>query len=308
MTHRPAPPAPARPYAAHERLVAPARARPELWRLLAGIVVVGVLAFVLTLMLYSVVATISPSLAIRLNPPPGIGVGTTPGALLVMLYSFGTILVATSVAAALLQRRDPLGLIGPPGLALRQFWLVLRALLLLLVALMFLPPYNTGAPLVPNLPLSRWLALLPFSLGAVLVQTASEEIFFRGYLQQSLAARFSSPVIWMGVPALLFGLGHYSPADAGANAGILVLWAVIFGLFTADLTARAGTLGPAIALHLANNVTALLLVSTPDSLSGLSLATTPFSISDTDQMRAWMGVDFALMIVSWLAARLALRR
>ncbi len=46
----------------------------------------------------------------------------------------------------------------------------------------------------------------------------------------------------------------------------------------------------------------------PDSLSGLALYLTPFDMSDGAEVRAWLPVDFAMMIVSWLAARLALRR
>jgi membrane protease YdiL (CAAX protease family) len=141
-----------------------------------------------------------------------------------------------------------------------------------------------------------------------MVQVASEEILFRGYIQQALAARFSSPLFWMLIPAVLFGFGHYLPGQAGGNAWMIALWATIFGVLMADLTARAGTLGPAIALHLVNNVTAILIVSVPDSLSGLSLATTPYSLSEAGDMRGWLLIDFALMFVSWLAARVAIRR
>jgi hypothetical protein len=83
---------------------------------------------------------------------------------------------------------------------------------------------------------------------------------------------------------------------------------VIFGLLMADLTARSGTLGPAIAVHLVNNVSAMLIVSMPDELSGLALYLSPFSMADEAELRAWLPVDFAWMLVSWLAARLALRR
>ncbi|MCX8226128.1 MAG: CPBP family intramembrane metalloprotease, partial [Sulfitobacter sp.] len=82
----------------------------------------------------------------------------------------------------------------------------------------------------------------------------------------------------------------------------------VFGILMADLTARAGSLGPAIAVHLCNNVAAILITSMPDDLSGLALYLTPFSMEDTEAMRAWLPVDFALMLVSWLAARLAIRR
>jgi hypothetical protein len=43
-------------------------------------------------------------------------------------------------------------------------------------------------------------------------------------------------------------------------------------------------------------------------LGDLALWHAPFGMEDTAELRAWMPVDFALMIVSWLAARLALRR
>jgi len=46
----------------------------------------------------------------------------------------------------------------------------------------------------------------------------------------------------------------------------------------------------------------------PDDLSGLALYVTPFGMEDTEALRAWLPVDFAMMLVSWLAARLAIRR
>ncbi|MCB1313789.1 MAG: CPBP family intramembrane metalloprotease, partial [Sedimentitalea sp.] len=204
--------------------------------------------------------------------------------------------------------RPPLGLIGPLPLAVVQFWRVLRMLLILGAVLLVLPPYDMGAALSPNLPPATWALLLPLSLGAVLIQAGTEELLFRGYIQQALAARFSSPLVWMVLPSALFALGHYLPAEAGQNALPIALWSGIFGVLMADLTARAGTLGPAIAVHLVNNVSALLIVSLPDTLSGLSLFTVPYSMSDAEALRGWLAIDFATMFVCWLAARLALRR
>ncbi len=106
----------------------------------------------------------------------------------------------------------------------------------------------------------------------------------------------------------MFALGHYLPQEAGGNALPIALWSGVFGILMADITARAGTLGPAIALHLFNNMIALLIVSLPDSLSGLSLYLLPYSMADTEHLRAWLAVDFATMFVTWLLARLALRR
>lgn len=295
------------PYAAHEHLVAPSRRFPQLWRLFAGLVLVAVVLFTVSAALTTAARMFAPELFFS-NLRGEATIGTTPVALLVLLYGFAILSAATLLAARLLQGRTPLSLIGDPGLALRQFWKVFRVLILLTVLVLMLPPYDMGIELERNLDFNTWLVLLPLSLGAVLVQTSSEELLFRGYIQQSLAARFRSPLIWMGVPAILFGLGHYAPVVAGGNAPIILVWAVLFGLLTADLTARSGTLGPAIAMHFVNNLSPLLLVSVPGSMSGLSLAVAPYSMSDTEGMRIWLLIDFAVMLVSWLAARLAIRR
>ncbi len=301
---------PDRPYSAHETLVAPARTHPEVWRVVAGFIVVAVVIYMLGSVLTAMLKLASPVLFAEVlgDPASGIGVGNTPRSLLVLLYSFGLMTLGTGLAVRLLHDRGLAAVIGPLPQAARQFWAVMRILIVLTMALALLPPYDVGQTLVRNLDFGTWVMLLPFSLGAILVQSASEEILFRGYLQQQLAARFRHPALWLLLPAALFGVGHYDPTTAGSNAGIIALWAGIFGLLAADLTARAGTLGPAIALHMFNNVMAILLISSPDTLNGLSLALMPDSLSSTDAMRSWLMLDFAMMIVTWLAARLAIRR
>lgn len=292
-------------YRAHETLVAPARRTPEIWRLLAGLLLTTAVAVALSRVLQAALLVLLPDLDIA---SPDFALGNTPISLIVLLTSFGCVTIGVMVAARLVHRRAGLGLIGPVALAVRQFWSVFRLLLVMGVLLLILPPYDMGPDLIPNIDPVLWTLLLPVSLLAVLIQVSAEEILFRGYLQQTLAARFASPLIWIGVPSVLFALGHYLPAEAGENAMLIALWSGVFGVLTADLTARAGTLGPAIAMHLFNNMTALLIVALPDSLSGLALFTLPYSMSDTGPLRAWLAVDFAMMFVSWLVARLAIRR
>ena len=43
---------------------------------------------------------------------------------------------------------------------------------------------------------------------------AAEELAFRGYLMQALAARFRSPLVWWLLPALLFGAAALEPGRA----------------------------------------------------------------------------------------------
>ena len=290
-------------YRAHEALVRFARAQPELWRLLLGLVLVAAVSLAMTAALQQLVAGLFPGVWLQ-----GLTDGSTPGAMLVLLGSFGFLALGVALAARLFHQRRFATVTGHLRPLVWQFLKVSLYLLGLTVLLMALPPYSMGPPMTPNLPFWTWLAILPLGIAGVLVQTGSEEILFRGYIQQALAARFRSPLVWLLGPSALFALGHYLPAEAGENALMIAAWAGMFGLLMADLTARAGTLGPAMAVHFFNNVTALLLFASPTSLNGLALYLIPFGMADVQALRPWMAVDFALMLVSWLCARLAIRR
>ena len=294
-------------YAKHEEFIAPARLRPEVWRLLLGLGLGAIVMVALNLGLISLTSALlgparSDVFMAELNT------AVTATSTFYSLVSFICITSGVFVAIYVLHDRSPLTVFGPLGPAVVVFWAVTKALVVLYVLLLILPPWSMGAPLVPNMPIGSWVALLPFSLCAVLIQSSAEEVVFRGYIQQQLAARFSSPLVWMVLPSILFGMGHYIPAEAGENAVLIAIWATVFGLLMADLTARAGHLGPAIAVHFVTNVSALLLASLPDTLSGLALYTIPYSLTDVAELRAWLPVDFALMVVCWLVARLTLRR
>lgn len=293
-------------YAAHAGYIAPALASAAVWRLLLGfgLAVVGYVALnqMFFQVVYSFIGTKSTALYDQLLN------GRTPQAMYLLLFSFVFMTMSVGVVVRLVHRRSVLSLLGDLRLATRQFAAVSIMIAGLMAVLFVLPPWDMGGEFVANVPLGQWLMLLPVSLFAVFIQVSAEEIVFRGYVQQQLAARFKSPLIWMVLPSALFAFGHYLPGAAGENAVIIAVWAGVFGIMMADLTARAGTLGPAIAVHLLNNVSAILIISLPNDLSGLALYLAPFGMEDAAAMRAWLPVDFALMFVSWLVARLALRR
>ncbi|WP_371732116.1 lysostaphin resistance A-like protein [Ruegeria sp. HKCCD4315] len=268
-----------------------------------GLLLIGVLVSLLNMVFFAALVAMGPN-----EWAQELLAGSSPLALILLLVSFGFITFGVAVAARKMQHRTLWSILGERRLAETQFVSVLKALLILGVIGFLLPPYSMGGELTQKLPLTTWVLLLPVAAFAVLIQVSAEEILFRGYIQQTLAARFNSPIIWMGVPSILFAVGHYAPDAAGGNALLIALWAFVFGLLASDLTARAGTLGPAIALHFFNNVIALLFISLPDSLSGLALFVLPFDTSDAEQLRPWLLVDLVMMFVCWLAARLALRR
>ncbi len=78
-----------------------------------------------------------------------------------------------------------------------------------------------------------------------------EELFYRGLLQRSLAARFNEGAVLVLVAAV-FAAVHFRPVEF---AGLFV-----FGLILGWAALRTGRLGPAITIHVGFNLTGLLLV------------------------------------------------
>ena len=297
-------------YAPHDAYVAPARARPEIWRLIAGLVVVVAVLFGLQSALRAVLYALAPE-TLYAELTMGEGTGTTPASALILLGSFAFMALGAVAAAHHLHGRSAASLIGPSvARAVRDFFRVVGALALLYAAVAVLPPWAGpgGAEPEPNLAPGVWAALLPLTLAALVIQTGAEELLFRGYLQQQLAARFASPLVWMGVPAALFAAGHYVPADFGDNAALVALWTGLFALALADVTARAGNLGPAVAMHFMNNVFPIAFTAMEGALSELALYTVPGAGEDPGMLRAAMPVEMGMLVCSWLAARVALRR
>lgn len=294
-------------YSAHARFVAPARERSELWRLIVGLALATALIMLCSPLLWQFLSYVMSEDGHRAlyNDFETL---LLPQSTLVLLYSFGLVWIAVAAVVIVLHLRRPETLIGSPTIAFLQAKFVVVALLLVSAALMVLPPYGFEPALVPGLPFAQWAGFLLPALVAVSIQTSAEEVLFRGYIQQQLAARFNSPFVWMMIPSVLFGLAHYAPQSYGSNAWLVVIQATIFGVLAADLTARSGTLGPAIAMHFVNNIAALLIIAPQGEMSGLALFHYPFDASDEAAVRALLPIDFAMMLVTWLAARLALRR
>lgn len=294
------------PYRAHARLTDPATENASLWRVALGLCIVAVVSFSLGRALFAIARwTSSPESYWSFVAQ--VETADTPLGMLVLLFAMGALGIGALVATELAHRRSGLTLFGPLRLCLWQGLRVLAALAVLYATIAVLPPWTLVADLQPGVPAALWISLLPVILLALLVQTGAEELVFRGYLQAQLGARFRHPVLWIGIPSALFGLGHYAPELYGANAWLIVLWAFAFGLAAADLTARAGTLGPAIALHLVNNFVAIGLVGLQGEMSGLALRQLPYGPENEAALRALLPIDLAVLALGWLTARLALR-
>ncbi len=293
-------------YKAQKYLADPARPASELWRFVLGLALVTACYLVLgysyfTLLAEVVTPTEWPLLAVEIDK------GSSARGMLTVLASFGLIIISLALVMSQLHGRTLSTLFGE-GWRFAVNGLHVATALTGFAAILWLVPEPTLLTPFHNIDYLRWLALLPLSIPLLFIQVTAEELLFRGYMQSQLAARFKSPLIWLVLPSLVFGALHYDTQTAGENAWALALSATFFGLIAADLTARSGTLAPAIALHFFVNFTALIYVSPGNINYGLALYTYPFELSDTSLRAVWLPYDLMILLVAWLAARLALRR
>lgn len=298
------------PYAAHRAFVSPAFKRTGLLLLLFGFGVIE--------LIYHITYDLIDAVLLSANPAAldAFYLGATPLGLGAQLFSFAALGAAVMLVTRFLHKRPALTLVGPLGLAARQFATVLVPLLLLLLMLELIPPWWSGDALVRTRNVALWTLLLPPALLLVLIQTGAEELLYRGYLQQQLATLFEHPASWLLLTNIAFGLAHWSVAADGVTSLQYVLWAFVFGVLASDLTARSGTLGPALAFHLANNAFAFLLYGEADGpSSGFALFLFPaetleeaFETGGSGLFSAQILLEIGILFLMWLTARIALRR
>ena len=245
--------------------------------------------------------------------------GTTAGGTLAQFGIFGLSAVVFIKALRHYHQRGFWSLIGPYRMAWDHLRGVAISVGVLLILVQVILPWGQWGPPSQVYSLPGWVLMLPVAVVAILVQVITEEMVFRGYLQQQLACLSASRWLWMGLPSIVFGALHFWNGNSGPEGFVYAVWAGLLGLACADLTARTGTLGAAIGLHLATNFCATMFVAVEDfPMSGLALFLVP-SI-DADQMSAdiaaiagpWMVFSILFSTLSvltvWLAARIAVRR
>ncbi|MGB3407953.1 MAG: CPBP family intramembrane glutamic endopeptidase [Jannaschia sp.] len=286
-----------------DAFVAPARAAPQVWRLIVGILLVE-MTFLATGIL--LVGILPPD---PLNPVL-IDIGMTPATVIVILASFAPFLAATVFVATRLHHRSGWSLVGARSLSLA--WPAAAITLAIMIASERLV-FDSGL-LIRATSAATFLAWLPLALPALALQTGAEEIFYRGYLQTQLAARYASPIVWMGVPSFLFAQAHvdlfhlWTTGHFANNDGIWFVVIGLGGLFAADLTRVSGGIGAAWGWHFANNLHAMFLVSMNTEMSGLALWLLPYGPDDPVFDTIMVGQLVALQVIIWAAIRLWIAR
>ena len=299
------------PYAPLRDFIRPAWAARDLWRV------------ILMILLFEFVFNLSPSIFALLLPTEALRdaffEGTTAFGTLAQFASFGIATGGFVVLLKLLHQRGFWSLIGPADRAFVDMFRVAILVGFWLLVIELAPPWIDRSELAEVRNVGIWLALIPMTLVVLLIQVGTEELFFRGYLQQQLACLSESRLAWMIFPSLMFGGLHYWNGNGAAEGIIWAIWATALGIACADLTARTGNLGAAIGLHLVNNAFALLVVAVDGwPISGLALFVYPYEDPALSAYGAevllspWAIFQLIVMLLTvwimWVAARIAVRR
>ena len=251
-------------------------ARPGIWRVFVGIllIVAGWLASTVLVMTAYVLYKLAVGLSVgdALTALNGILSSDRPAAVLIKLATFAGIWPATWVVAKLLHRQSFGTLLSPEG---RMRWGDFGGGLLLAagfwVITMLFGVAAVGLPVRTDLPLSTWaLAFVPLAV-LVFCQASAEELVFRGYILQQLAARWRTPLVWAVLPAFLFGLAHYSNGEALGIGWHYVVATLLFGVTAAALVWRTGSLAAAMGLHTGMNLFSLSGVGLEGIIEGTQL-------------------------------------
>jgi membrane protease YdiL (CAAX protease family) len=250
--------------------------RQGLWRLLVGFVIIlfGWLLWTILVMAVATLFNIGQGHDVRgaLETMRSLIESQTPAGVMFQLATFAGIWPATWAALKLLHGQ-PFGTLFSPEARIRWgefgtglllaggFGLITLTAGVLLV----------GAPERTDLTISTWLvALGPLAL-FILFQASGEEIIFRGYILQQLAARYRSPVVWAFLPSFLFGLSHYGNGEALGVGWQYVTVTTLFGLTAAALVWRTGSLAAAMGLHTGMNIFSLSSVGLKGVIEGTQL-------------------------------------
>ncbi len=204
--------------------------------------------------------------------------GSTPESLAILLSSFFPIWVGLAIVNKVIHKRPFQALYGPsqainwPHFKMAMIFLITIMAIGEVLSQIYFRATGTSS-YSPNMiaNLGVWILwLLPIS-AALFIQIGAEELFFRGYLLQTIRARGGN-IFWAAVvPSALFGLGHFDPETYGINAYFYVLHTTVLGVILCLVTLRLGNLGAALGIHFSNNAISSLFLGFGGELSGMTL-------------------------------------
>ena len=218
------------------------RGRNEWWRYLVGVLTIASSWLVLGYVPYLLL----------------VGAGVTDPVIdyLAVNFSIFMMLVGLAVTVKLIHRRPLLGLVTPEArVDWRRIgrgalvWTLIAAVISGVEHLFYADRYYL------SFDPARFFLFVPLVLVLTPIQTAIEELVFRGYAMQGLALLTRRPALVAAGSGVVFAVPHLLNPEVH-QYGVLIMAANYFaiGLLLATITLRDGRLELAIGLHAANNV------------------------------------------------------
>lgn len=249
----------------------------EFWHYLLGIVAafLGYLTFQLIMMVPLVSAAMSHGISmteITENPnvlfnPEKIGINKSL-LLALMMGMFVFTLLFLWIALKFIQKKPLSSIItGFENIRWKRYFFsfgIWAALILVLTIVTYL---MSPEEIEVRFDASNFMVLLAVAVIFIPIQTATEELIFRGYLMQGFGLAFKNGIAPLIITSILFGLMHASNPEAKAH-GLLIMmpYYIFFGAFLGILTLLDEGAELAMGIHCANNLMSSLLVCSKNSV------------------------------------------
>jgi len=295
------------PYAAHARFIRPAY------------IASAPILVILVLFGFEFILAFTGTLSDQILPEDRAFPDASPFGTVLGFAIFAVALILFHGLVKVVHKRGISTMLGPTG----QLWHDGRRTLVavggLLLAIEVIMPSYGYEDIVETRNGLAWAAMLPLGFVAILIQCTTEEVVYRGYLQQQVAVLTKGPASYILVPSIIFGVGHYWNGWGMSDGLLYAFWATLLGIACADLTARTGSIGAAIGLHTANNLyVTLIFAEQGGPSSGLALFLTElvdwgsYDYGVDALLSVWSLLDIAfsavMVLIMWLSARIAIRR
>jgi len=178
-----------------------------------------------------------------------------------MILPFAGVLIALVVCIKKLHKRPVISLFTVrDSFDWKRFFTSFFIWGAVLVAALFIG-LATGHPYDWNFNATKFMTLLPVSLLLLPLQTAAEDLLFRGYLFQGFTSVFKRALPALLISGVLFGLLHWANPEVDKIGDILLVYYIASGIFFGLLAHMDNGLELGMGYHAVNNVFASLIVT-----------------------------------------------
>jgi len=132
------------------------------------------------------------------------------------------------------------------------------------------------------------------------IQTATEELLFRGYMVQGLSQVFKNGIIPLVITSCLFGLAHMTNPEAKAYGWLVMFpYYAVFGFFLGMITLLDEGLELAMGIHCANNLISGLLVTSPNSVLKTDAIFVASTEDPSSEFVTWAVMALITFLIFW---------